>query len=300
MGLYERTGHVELDHPGTGKVFYVNPSSSYGPAGSDSRIYGEHSLKPLKTMQNAIDRCEDNRGDRILTYPGTHSVSTAVLFNKKGIVVEAMPTVGYNPYHRGERFAIYGTHTDGPAAKITEPCTIRGMGFVGSQAAGPSLLIDCEEAGSWAGAWTYIHQCRFAHWGIAKAYALQILGTGDNRIESCLFDGLWTGYTTAAIYLEDSGALGVWNLQIKDNTFLNIGAGKYCIEVEAASNFRQGVVEGNRNIGSALFFAANGAAGDAVFLNNYTGGATDGGSYDDTVNNLQVLGYDFAGNYYSE
>ena len=300
MGLYERTGHVDLDHPGTGKVFYVNPSSSYGPAGSDDVLYGEHSLKPLKTLQEAIDRCVDYRGDRILVYPGTQTVTTAVLFNKRGIVVEAMPSVGFNPYNRGERFVIYGSHTDGPAALITEPCTIRGLGFCGSETLGASVEMDCEEAGAWAGAWNFLHQCRFSHWGIAKAYALLIKGTADNRIESCQFDGLWTGYTQAAIGLEDSGAQGVWNLTIKDNVFLNIGAGKYCIQLAAGTNFRQGLVEKNRNIGSALFFNSAGESGDAVFVENYTGGATDGGSYNDTVANLQIAGFDFAGNHYSE
>jgi len=300
MTLYERTGHVDLDHPGIGKVFYVNPSSTYGPAGDDDRIHGEHSLRPLKTLQNAIDRCVDYRGDRILVYPGTQSVTTAVLFNKRGIVVEAMPSVGFNPYNRGERFTIYGTHTDGPAALITEPCTIKGLGFCGSEAAGASVEMDCEEAGAWAGAWNYLYQCRFVHWGIAKAYALEIKGTADNRIEACQFDGLWTGYTQAAIGLEDSGACGVWNLTIKDNVFLNIGAGKYCIQLAAGTHFRQGLVEKNRNIGSALFFNSAGEDGDAVFVENYPGGATDGGSYNDTVANLQIAGFDFAGNHYSE
>ena len=300
MTLYERTGHVDLDHPGTGKVFYVNPSTSYGPAGDDDRIHGEHSLRPLKTLQNAIDRCVDRRGDRILVYPGTQTVTTAVLFNKQGITVEAMPSVGYSPRKRGEGWAIYGSHTDGPAALITKPCVIKGMGFVGSEAAGASVEIDCEDAGAWAGAWVHMFQCRFIHWGIAKAYALEIKGTADNTIEQCVFDGLWTGYTQAAIGLEDSGAFGVWNLTIKDNVFWNIGAGKYCIQLAAGTHFRQGLVEGNRNIGSALFFNAAGEAGDAVFVENYPGGATDGGSYSDTVGNLQVLGYDFAGNHYSE
>jgi len=280
-----------------GTHFYVNRYT-----GNDE-YNGLSAQKPKKTLQAAIDLCEPVdanmwNGDIIHVAKGTLTVTEAVEFNVRGITVMADQVTA--PFTLGEPHCIYGSHDDGPAATILEPCRLIGLGFCGSQAAGPSLLIDCEEQGSWPGGFSLIDSCRFSHWGIAKAYAVQIKGTGDNQIQNCLFDGLWTGYTGAGIYCEDSGALGIWNLGIQGNRFMNIGSGKYCIEVKSGSHLRQCVITDNVNIGSALFFKSNANAGDGLIGGNYTGGATDTASYDRSVAQLIAQGFDVAGNHYSE
>ena len=281
-----------------GKIFYVDEDSTGAGTGSDS-FDGLSPERSKKTLQAAIDATVSNRGDLIICKAATQTVTAEVAFNKNGITVMAEPT-GYNSLASGERFVIYGSHTDNPAARITAPCTIIGLGFCGSQTAGASLEIDCDEQGSWPGGWNALINVRFSHWGIAKAYALLIKGGADTLIKDCYFDGLWTGYTTAAIGLQDSGDQGCWNYVIDGNSFYNIGSGKYCIGLASSTNFRQGIVRNNYNVGSAKFFNANSCTGDAVFVCNYMGGATDTGSYNTTIDTLQTAGFDFAGNYYSE
>jgi len=278
-----------------GNHYYVDDQN-----GSDSNS-GLSPNKALLTMQAAIDKCTDWHGDVIHVNRGTQTVTTSVLFNKKGIVVVA-DMLG-NPFAMGEYHCIYGSHTDGPAATILQPCVLVGLGFCGSQAAGPSLLIDCNESGGSAGGWSLIKHCRFDHWGIAKAYAIQCKGGADNQIEDCEFDGLWTGYTTAAIYFEDDGAQGCWNYGIERNRFYNIGSGKYCIEVKSGSHLRQVLIKGNNNIGPASpakFFNHQAQAGDGQICDNYTGNATDTGSFDETVATLQGDGYSISNNHYEE
>jgi len=269
--------------------------------GSDSNS-GLSPNEAKLTLQAAIDLCTDWKGDIIHVTRGTQTVTTSVLFNKKGIMVIA-DQLG-NPYAMGESHVIYGSHTDGPAATILQPCALIGLGFCGSQAAGPSLLIDCDEEGSWSGGFSLVKACRFSHWGIAKAYAVQVKGTGDNQIEDCMFDGLWTGYTGAAIYAQDSGAMGVWNLGVERNRFFNIGSGKYCIEIKSSSHLRQCILKDNLNIGPvatrAKFFKSNSNSGDGLIAGNYTGLATDTGSYDRTVAQLETQGFAVSNNHYLE
>lgn len=257
--------------------------------------------KAKLTLQAAIDLTTDWKGDIIHVTRGTQTVTEEVLFNKKGILVIA-DNLG-NPFAMGEYHCIYGSHTDNPAAKILQPCALIGLGFCGSQTAGASLEIDCAEAGGSAGGWSLIKNCRFDHWGIAKAYAILVKGGADNQIEDCEFDGLWTGYTTAAIYFQDSGSQGCWNYGIERNRFYNIGSGKYCVEVKSGSHLRQVLIKGNHNIGPASpakFFNHQAQAGDGQICDNYTGNATDTGSYDEAVATLQGDGYSISNNHYEE
>ena len=276
-----------------GRHFYVNRYT-----GSDS-FPGTTPGAPKATLQAAIDLCEDWKGDVIHVARGTLSVTTSVLFNKKGIVVIA-DSLG-SPYAMGEAHAIYGTHTDGPAATIQQPCIIVGLGFCGSQAAGPSLAATSQGLGGWYGGWSLVQNCRFLHWGIAKAFALEIAGGGGISIVECEFDGLWTGYSTAAIHLKTYAPEAVYNLVLSRNRFYNIGSGKYCIQLYDNEAMKQALIEENVNIGSAKFFNANSKTGcSGMFTKNVTGGATDTASYNDTVTNLKAAGFEFAGNYYSE
>lgn len=281
-----------------GNHFYVNRYT-----GSDS-YPGNTPGAPFKTLQTAIDACTDWNGDIIHVARGTLVVTTPVLFNKRGIVVLA-DSLG-NPTAMGEAHAIYSAQTDGPAAQVLEPCIIIGMGFCGSQAAGASLEITCEGKPSWPGSFSLLSHCRFLHWGIAKAHALIVEGTGSNAIEYCEFDGLWTGYTKSAIYLKTiteapEAKQAVYNLRLYRNIFYNIGSGKYCLQLHDNDCMKQALIQQNVNIGSAKFFNADSKTGcSGLFAQNVLSTATDTASYNDTVTNLKSAGFSFAGNVYSE
>ena len=278
---------------GIGETYYVDPRN-----GNDE-FTGFSAAEAKATSQAAIDLCVDRQMDRIIRMSGTETLATAILFNKSGVIYEAEDS-GYARFPGGERFVAYGAHTDGPAAIITQPTRLVGVGFCGSQTAGASVEIDCEDAGGFPGAWNELINVRFTHWGIAKAYALLCKGGAETQVMNCQFDGLWTGYSQAAIGLEDSAAQGCWNYVFGGNRFYFIGAGKYCIQLASGCHFRQGLVQGNVNIGSAKFFNAASQLGDSVFMQNFTGGATDLGSYNEAVTDLQGDGFKFAGNFYSE
>jgi len=126
-----------------GSTYFVDPAN-----GNDNNS-GEWPTAAKKTLQAAVDLCVDWKGDVIFRARGTETVTTPVLFNKKGIAVIADALGHYEAL--GEYHTTYGSHTDDPAAIISEPCTLMGLGFCGSQAAGASLEIDCGGAGGSAG-----------------------------------------------------------------------------------------------------------------------------------------------------
>ena len=67
-----------------GRTFLVDPGSSVGYVSSTVQYDGIFS-----NLQAAIDLCDDWRGDKIICKAGTQTVTTAVLFNVKGLTVEA-------------------------------------------------------------------------------------------------------------------------------------------------------------------------------------------------------------------
>jgi len=280
-----------------GRLFYVDPSSSVGSGIGRAGAGGLSPEDAFLTLQEAIDACENWRGDVIVCAAGTQTVTTAVLFNKKGITVMA-EGIGLPDDAQGERFMIYGSHTDGPAAVISYPCKVIGMGFCGSEAAGGSLEIDGTTGGLNGGNLVHLLSCRFSHWGIAKAYALILQGTGDVRVENCYFDGYTAGWTTAAIECQLATASGTWATDIVGCKFMNPTT--YALKMATSSVPVRGIVEGNRLIGSGKFFDDNDVDGSWGFYGNYLPTATDTSSYGDTVTNLKTAGYKFAGNNYSE
>lgn len=285
-----------------GNHFYVDDT-----LGNDNNKGTEYDDAKL-TMQAAIDLCTANMGDIIHVAKGTLTVTTPVLFNKRGITVIADDL--FNPDANGEDHTIYGSHTDGPAAIITEPCRIIGMGFVGSKTAGPSLLFDAEEAVGYSAAYSHLLHCRFQHWGIAKAHAIETIGGQLNLIEECFFDGGFVGWGQSAILLgHDTGAINAWQTHIKNCTFMGTGDQTiYCIELKAASLPAAIRISGNvivpMKIESATlkgkFLNTNGRTGTGHIWDNWLGLATDTVAYDISVTDLQTAGYLLSGNHYAE
>ena len=283
-----------------GRVFWVDPSSGIGladPAGIDSND-GLTPSTAKQTLQAAVDLCEDWRGDLIICKAGTQVVTETVALNVKGLTVMSESMGGNRPY-LGERFVIYGSHTDAPAVTISAPCSIIGMGFCGSETTGASVEVDGSLGGFDSGEFYEIRNCHFTHWGVAKAFALILDSGGSGKITGCTFDGLTAGYTTAAIGVYT----GVVACEISHNTFTNIGSGIYCIDVAADAHFYISRVEHNyvQSAGS-LFIAFNSATSNSSTLicDNFVGTATNATTYDDTVNNLKTAGFLFSGNNYSE
>jgi hypothetical protein len=150
-----------------------------------------------------------------------------------------------------------------------------------------------------------LYRCRFSQWGISKYYAIKQIGGNLNIIEECVFEGLFAGWGVAAISLfNDTGGLAPYETIIKDNWFFAGGDGKYCIEFASGSVPNQVMISGNRNVnGSSMttkFLLSNAVTGTGHIFDNYTGGATDTGSYDRTVAQLQAQGFQLSNNHYSE
>lgn len=280
-----------------GQHFYVDPVS-----GSDS-YNGRSPDKAKQTLDAAIGLCTAYRGDVIWVKKGTQTVTSAVEFDVHGITVIAESL--FNPMGNGEAHTVYGSHTDGPAAVITKPCNIIGLGFVGSDADGPSLLIDCEESGGYDGGFNWLYRCRFSQWGIAKYYAIKSIGGAVNLIDECTFDGLFTGWGVAAISLQnDVGGQAPFDTVVRNNMFFAGGDGKYCIEFATGAVPNGVMIYGNKNVNGAgmttKFLDSNGVSGKCHIFDNWPGGATDTGSYDTAVATMQGYGYQISGNHYSE
>lgn len=167
----------------------------------DTPIFGSDNndgLAPdsaLLTLQEAINRCKNDIGDRIICLRGNHVVTTPVLFNKRGIIVETLD-YGMNPYDIGERFTVDATGTPGAqAAIISQPCVIKGLGFQGALTTGASVSIS---AGSgFVGNFGHIYRCRFDNWG-ASLYAIDSITNDYWTIEECDFDGTINGVSGGA------------------------------------------------------------------------------------------------------
>lgn len=283
----------ESFYPTMGETFFVDPVN-----GSDGKN-GKSFYHPMKTLQAAIDRCESSRGDQIIAAKGSYEVTTPVLFNKTGISVRVSDFGGQRA-NVGEYCGIYSAaaYTDGPAAIVTKACTIDGFGFVSRDVganfySGAALLLRGSAAGvADANPFnTKIVNCRFPKWGLDNRIGVAIDGSSDCGIINCMFEGVGTSFGSG-IYVQGA----TQNLLIQGNTFRSCtygvlfgsfaGGGPHCL------------IEQNRCEDSKLLSAASAATG--LVCNNWLEGATDTGSYNDTVDNLNTLGLVFCDQHYAE
>lgn len=207
-----------------GNVFYVDPTNG------DDTYDGTKDL-PWATMNTAIGQCTTDGGELIVVKPGNHGVTSTVNFNVRGITVMAAP-LGLSSEEQGESFTINAdsTYTDGPAATITQPCRIVGIGFAGRQTAGESLLIDCQEAGGYAGGFNELINCRFSCWYGAMTHGVKQIGGAVNKYLGCSFDGLFGGFGTSAIgFYNDTGGFAAAYTKVLRCYFQSIGSGNHAI-----------------------------------------------------------------------
>lgn len=287
-------------HP-KGRVFFVDPAGQTGSASDGYGILNTQD-RPLKTLQKAISLCRTDYGDRIRVYPGSHSVTEAVDFNKRGIVVERVD-LGLTPEAAGERFMVNAgsSYTDGPAAIITQPCRIVGLGFAGRQTAGENLLIDCEEAGGFSGGFIEILNCRFPVWYGAMDALIRTIGGAVNRIVGCTFEGLFGGVGTAGIIMQnDVGGQAPAYTKVLSNFFEGLGSAKHCIKfatggVPVAIRIGSNIVSpGFTNGSDALLLDNNSVVSDGIVYDNWLPFANKAASWSNTTNSL----LNWVGNHY--
>lgn len=215
---------IESSNPGaipyksaTGQVFVVDPSVS-------------------GSLQDAIDACVDDNGDTIVVQPGSHEVTQTVSFNKQGISVIGSE-FGMPSKERGENFTIKAasSYTDRPVATITKPCHIKGLGFQARDLTKEALLVDCQEAGGFSGGFIMVENCRFGVWYGAIAAGIRLRGGAVNKIIGCSFDGLFGGFGTAGIIMENDSAITPAYVEVKHCGFWEVGSGKHAIKHASGS-----------------------------------------------------------------
>jgi len=272
-------------------IFFVDPGT-----GSDSND-GRDPRRPLATLQAAIDLCTANRGDIIVVQRGGgESVTSTVAFNKAGITVIGQQ-YGLSPLTRGEYFSVYAAaaFTDGPVATVTQPCAIIGLAFASRDTGatfydGAAMLI-----GGLATALPYgvhVKDCRFPKWGLDNRIGIAIEGTTGVLIEDCDFEGVGADFDSG-IYVQGA----CQNLVIRRNHFRSC---TYGVLFGAFAGGGPHIMLGPDNVfeDSKCLSAASAATG--IVFGNYCEGATDTGSYNDTVNNLNALGLVFSDQHYAE
>ncbi len=248
-------------------------------------------------LQSAIDNAVAGNGDLIMVSRGGHEVSATVEFNVSGLQVFAVDH-GLNPLMRGEYNGIYSaaSFTDGPAATITAPCHIRGLGFASRDTgasfwSGAACLIGGEAAATPVGVW--MDRCRFPKWGLDNRIGLAIEGSTDTLVSWCSFEGV-TQVFEAGIYIQGGG---MQNLTLHNNF------SRQCTAFLKAGSFGDGggphLMMDRNIVEDGLIFDTQGNAGTGIIYDNYSELA-HGNSYDASVATLQGLGWQLSGNHYAE
>lgn len=286
-------------------------SSDDIPIFGDDNRDGLSPLDALLTLQEAIDRCKNDVGDRICVMRGTHSLTTPVLFNKRGIIVESVD-MGFGDAI-GERWMLYGPN-DAPAAIITKACKIRGLGFSGqwTGAASHNLQVDAA-GGGFEGGFFSIKRCEFTTWGASPDYGILLKGATAAEISDNIISGGFDTYNVGGIGIstDTSGGVQVSSCLFENNRFITMGQNKYAFVHLAGKIPHNNIIKGNILVGNntddagwkgiGKFLDNNGCANKGTLVcDNWIGLATDATSYDDTVVALTALGIRFAGNHYAE
>jgi len=248
------------------------------------------------TLQNAIDDCTPAKGDVIVFLPGGHEVSAQVNIDCSGITIIAANR-GLNPLVDGEFHAVYSaaSFTTGPAAKISAPCRIIGIGFASRDTgatffSGAACLIGGDADANPFG--VHMKNCRFPKWGLDNRIGLAIEGSSDCFIEECGFEGVGSAFDMG-IYIQ--GAMQ--NLEIKACRFRQCTA---AIKTGAFAGGGPHVLVHQNIVEDGKLLDTDGNAGTGLITNNFLETATGTGSFDRAVGTLQTAGWQISGNQYAE
>ncbi len=246
-------------------------------------------------LQSAIDAAVAANGDHIFVTRGGHTVSATVNFNKSGISVIAVDD-GLAPLSRGEFNPILSAagFVDGPAATITAPCYIEGMGFASRDTgttffSGAACLIGGLATAAPFG--VHLVGCRFPKWGLDNRIGLAIEGSSDVAIEDCGFEGVGSAFE-AGIYIQ--GAMQ--NLHLFRNKFRQCTA---AVKTGAFAGGGPHMLMGHNVVEDGLLLDTQGNTGTGFIYDNWSELAA-GSSYDASVGTLQGKGWQISGNHYAE
>ena len=262
-------------------------------------------------LNEAIAACVDYRGDTIIVLPraggSSHKHSEIIDFNVIGLTVKAA-SLGMPWEAGGEAITICpaSDYTDGPAAKITQPVHLKGLGFTtryvaAADADSAGLLIDCEETGGFNGGFSLIENCRFSCWYGTQAYGIYTIGGAWNVIKGCTFDGLFGGFGTAGIEMaNDAGGLAPCFTHVIENEFSGLGSGIPAVEFLAGAVPINLVMKSNLNLdgwgGRGVLLDNNSVVSGGIVADNWTGLANKAAAFLQLTNsNLSFLG-----NHYDE
>lgn len=280
-----------------GRIFFVDPSN-----GNDSAD-GQDPERPLATLNAAIGLCTADQGDFIIVFPGNHSATAQVVFDVRGITVSAVEFGGPDE-EAAESFLVNADSTldSGAVAKILDPCTIIGLAFGSRDLTAENLLIDCEAAGGFNGGFNLLANCRFSVYYGAVTYGVRMIGGSLNKLVGCSFDGLFGGYGTGAIGLEnDDGGITPAYTEVRDCRFQGVGASKHAIVHDASSTPLGVIYKGNIMAGGFLgnvgaFLDNNNVASEGIVCDNWLPLADLATAFENLTNSNLV----FVGNHYDE
>jgi len=275
-----------------GKTFYVNTNTS-GARNSDRPWYDVDGTTVFLTHQAAIDACVDDRGDIIYVARSYAAVSTPVLFNKAGITMVGQD-YGMPGLEKGEYFTIDNTTGGAPAATISKPCAIYGLGFHTAWTGGTSSNILCDWASGWPG-WLHMAHCRIMNWGTATVYGINFEAGANCVVEKNTFEGTAGQKFTAGIAFGGSPTNNPIQDTVEDNRFRDC---TYAIEHKDGTP--QNFLYHNNKVIDGKLLNSKSAAADGLVSGNWLETATDTGSYDVSVATMQGNGLNFSGNNYSE
>lgn len=277
--------------------------------------YADGSTMFQSTLQGAINACVDLRGDVILVGPRTYVVTTPVLFNKKGITVSALFNFG-GGQDNGERTTIDSQATPAiPAAIISEPCVVTGLGFSSANSASGVLIGGTIQIGPGSGFdggnFVTIDNCRFTNWGHAVC-AIDSQYNDYLKIQNCDFDGTINGFGNSAnVFAEAISLIQGHYVTVKGNTFrgctlaIKHGTPNPATAAHSNTNF---LYDSNYVISDTAaavkFLDVNSivtyTTQNGMVSNNWFMTDTDTATYSDTVANLETVGVITTGNHYAE
>lgn len=282
-----------------GEIFFVTPTDQ--PEGS---TFPEvDATDSFDNLQDAIDSCVDDRGDQIYVAHGNHDLETAVEFNKEAITVYAAE-LGLPAMVQGEKFFVNAAAslTSGPAAIITKPCRIVGLSFGARDLTAENLLIDAQGAGGFSGGFVSLEYCRFpAAYGAIDAGIRTIAGA-LNHVYRSTFDGLFVGYGTAGVVMENDGAFAPFYPRVLESIFSGVGTGKHAIvhavgSVPVSVLYKENVLDAGALGNLGKFLDNNSVAASGILAGNWLGGLTNAA---DAFENTGGSTLKFAGNRYDE
>lgn len=292
-------GFVEADiYQISGQVFYYNPAEG-GDDDVGSPFPPVDGKRCFDTIQAAIDICVANRGDWIHAKRGSETVTQTVNFNKAGITVMVQDW-GCNPLVKGEFSALVaGTgFTDGPVAKLTQPCRIEGMGFASRDAgttffSGAACLIGGN--GDAAPFGVVMRHCRFPKFNFTNRIGLAIEGSSDCLVEECTFEGVGADFESG-IYIQGA----TQNLVIRRNHFRDCD---YAITLGAFAGGGPAFIIGPENIvqgADSKFLNSQANTASGVIVGNYFNTDQGTATFDRTTDQLDAQGIQLIGNFYKD